>query len=99
MLVDLRLLNLTWRFYLTHHLVWFTDITKHVLTICDSLRAENGWLYTLERSGSLVLTAASSITVVDVLMVLHVERRQDEGSDIVLSLEFLSSDVIELTYS
>ena len=79
--------------------MWFTDITKHVLTIGDSLRAENSWLYTLERSGSLVLTAAGSITVVEILVVLHVERRQDEGPDIVLLLKFISSDVIELTYS
>ena len=99
--MDLRLLNLTWRFYLTHHLVRFTDVTKHGLT--DSViicRAENSWFHTRrERSCSFMNSAASSITVVDIMMVLHVERRQDEGFIIILLIKIRCSDIVKLTYS
>ena len=80
--------------------MWFTDVTKHGLT--DSViicRAENSWFHTRERSCSFMNSATSSITVIDILMVLHVERRQDEGFIIILLIKLRCSDVVKLTYS
>ena len=78
----------------------FPQSTEHIVSggASDTCRAEESWLNALERTRSLfVQPAPRGRTVVDFLMLLHGERRQIEGSQIVLLIKFF--DIVELTYS
>ena len=76
----------------------FSQTTEYIVGAGDTCRAEKSWFNALERTRSLFMQpAASGCTVVDFLMVLHGERRQIEGPQILLLIKFF--DIVELTYS